>query len=414
MINLFYDCYRVLSEVYSDGAYLKQSLKDVPIEELNRAKTVKICYGVLDNDIYLDYALSFCFDKPPKQKIRILLKIGAYAITFLKKKPFAVIDNLVELTKKLGKSANAGFVNAVLRKYAQQNLIMPTDKIKFLSVKYSVPEFAVEKILKEYGDEAEKLLAFDKEYTYLRFTNNESGERYLDERGMKFEKTPFDGLFSVPNAKMDEGFFDGGYTFQSIGSVAICSTLSGGKKLLDACAAPGGKSVLLADKYECVTACELHEHRAELIKAYAERTGKKNIEVFVKDSTVFDPDFKDRFDAVLCDAPCSGYGTIKQNPDIKLKKNDENLKELTAIQLKILLNVSSYVKCGGELVYSTCSVFKEENDDIIEKFLAKKKNFEVEKIDCPLDGIKKIYGLQFLPELSLGAGFYVCKLKRIK
>ena len=116
----------------------------------------------------------------------------------------------------------------------------------------------------------------------------------------------------------------------------------------------------------------------------------------------------------MCDAPCSGYGTIKQNPDIKLRKTDENLKELTAIQLKILLNVASYVKIGGELVYSTCSIFNEENDGIIEKFLTKKKNFEVEKINCPLDGLKKKYGLQFLPELSLGAGFYVCKLKRIK
>lgn len=414
MINLFYDCYRVLSEVYSDGAYLKQSLKDVPIEELNRAKTVKICYGVLDNDIYLDYALSFCYDKPPKQKIKILLKIGAYTITFLKKKPFAVIDNLVELTKKLGKVANAGFVNAVLRKYAKQTLVLPTDKAKFLSVKYSFPEFAVEKILGEYGDEAEKILSFDKEYTYLRFDSGESGEKYLSKKGLAYEKTPFDGLFSVANAKMDEGFFDGEYTFQSIGSVAICSALSGGKSLLDACAAPGGKSVLLAERYENVTACELHEHRAELIKAYAERMGKKNIEVCVKDSTVFDPELKEKFDAVLCDAPCSGYGTIKQNPDIKLRKTDENLKELTAIQLKILLNVASYVKCGGELVYSTCSIFNEENDGIIEKFLAKKKNFEVEKINCPLDGLKKKYGLQFLPELSLGAGFYVCKLKRIK
>ena len=414
MINLFYDCYCVLSNVYSDSAYLKQSLKEVKINEMNRAKIVKICYGVLDNDIFLDYMLSFCYDRQPKQKIRILLKIGAYTITFLEKKPFAVIDNIVELTKKLGKCANAGFVNAVLRKYINKTFVMPLDKLEFLSVKYSVPQFAVKKILDEYGEEAENILSFNNEYTYLRFDNNEFGEKYLASKKLKYSATPFTGLYLVDNAKIDEEFYNGDYTFQSIGSVAICSILSGGKSLLDACAAPGGKSVLLANKYEHVIACELHEHRAKLIESYAKRMKIKNIDIEIMDSTIFHPAFYNFFDSVLCDVPCSGYGTIKQNPDIKLKKNDDTLKELTNIQLKILLNVSSYVKLGGEIVYSTCSIFNDENDNIIKQFLKKTMNFEIVEIDCPLKGIKKNFGLQFLPELSLGAGFYVCKMKRVK
>lgn len=414
MINLFYDCYQVLSKVYSDGAFLKRAILETPLEPLNKQKTIKICYGVLDNDGYLDYALSCFYDKPPKQKIRILLKIGEYAISFLDAKPFAVIDNIVELTKKLGKGANAGFVNAVLRKSVGKQIPLPTDELKYLSVKYSYPEFAVKLLLDYYGREkAEKIMAFDDEFTFVRFKDG-SGEEYLEKLKLPFEKTPYDKLFSAPKMKLEEGFYDGLYTFQSIGSVAICSALSGGDSLLDACAAPGGKSVLLSEKFKRVVACELHEHRVELIKKYAERMKRDNVEPRLADATVFNAEFENAFDAVLCDVPCSGYGTVKQNPDLKLKKSVETVRELSALQLKILKNVSKYVKTGGELLYSTCSVFKEENDDVVKSFLAESNGFEIDKISCPLNGIETDYGLQLTPDSSMGAGFYMAKLKRVK
>lgn len=409
MIILFYDCYRILSEVYKNGAYLKQAISGVEIEELNRAKTTKICYGVLDKDIELSYYLSKLCQKSPKPSIKILLKIAIYNIKYLNKKPYAVIDATVELAKKLGKGGNAGFINAVLRKFTAAEISMPKDKRQFLSVKYSYPVFAVDKLILDYGDEAEKIMAYDSENSFVRFKRLFDGETYLKERGYTYDKTPFDNLYSVQGMKLGGDFYSGIYTFQSIGSVAICDAVAETGDILDACSAPGGKSVLLAEKAKSVTSCEIHEHRLELVKSYAKRMGV-NLTTVLGDSSVFNGDFKNRFDAVLCDVPCSGYGTLKNNPDIKLKNSD--FDELNSLQFSILDNCSQYVKKGGSLYYSTCSIFRDENDRIIERFLKKHSDFKVEILVSPLQNISTEYGLQFLPHISYGAGFYICKLKR--
>ena len=410
MIN-FYDSYLVLSKVYSDGAYLKQALKETPLEQLNKAKTVKICYGVLDNDIRLNYYIDKLCDRNPKAKIRIILKIGMYAIGFLNNKPFAVTDSLVELTKKIGKSANAGFVNAFLRRFSTAKIELPTDKISYLSIKYSFPEFAVKKLIEDYGDTAEDILSFDKEYTFVRFNTGVDGEKYLTERNYEYEKTPFSNTFSVPNKTMDEDFERGIYTFQSIGSVAICSLAGSGASALDACAAPGGKTVLLADKFDRVTALELHAHRAALISSYVERMHKNNVTIVNEDASIFDESLG-TFSTVLCDVPCSGYGTFKSNPDVKLNKSENVFSSLEQTQSSILSNCSRYVEKGGKLVYSTCSFFDCENDGIVSEFLDNNEDFEVIYETCELGCVQKKYGLQFLPNLSFGAGFYVSVMRR--
>ena len=174
-----------------------------------------------------------------------------------------------------------------------------------------------------------------------------------------------------------------------------------GENLLDACSAPGGKAVNLSSKFNSVTACELHSHRVELIKSYASRMKKSNIDVLCLDSTVFNKEFERKFDSVVCDAPCSGTGVIKQNPDIKLNRTEINVKELNDIQLKLLNNLSKYVKVGGNLYYSTCSILKDENDKIIEKFLKENSNFVCERVDSKLDNLKTEYGLTFLPNISM-------------
>ena len=209
--------------------------------------------------------------------------------------------------------------------------------------------------------------------------------------------------------RLDDDFYKGVYTFQSIGSVAICDQIKTNGLVFDACAAPGGKTCLLAERVKTVTSCEIHEHRIKLIESYVKRMGLDNVTVVNIDSTVFNPNFKERFDAVLCDVPCSGYGTVKSNPDIKLKTVD--FKALTALQLSIIKNCSLYLKRGGTLIYSTCSIFREENDDVIEQAL-KECDLTVEKTDSPLKNLKTKYGLQFLPNISFGAGFYLCKLKK--
>lgn len=413
MIN-FYDSYLILSKVFSDGAYIKQSVNETPIEQINKPYTIKICYGVLDKNVELDYYIKRLCEKSPKLKIKILLKIGFYAIKYLKNKPFAVTDSLVELTKKLGKGANAGFINATMRAFIASDIPLPTEKIEHLSVKYSFPEFAVKRLIEFYGEEkAESIMAFDSEYTFVRFNCGVDGEKYLTEKGLNYEKTPFYNLYSVPNMKMNEDFYNGIYTFQSIGSVAICQAVGTGKRFLDACAAPGGKSVLLADSFESVTALELHEHRCELINSYVDRMKKTNVTVICHDSTKFDLSLG-KFDAVLCDVPCSGFGTFKNNPDVKINKSESIFSGLNKTQLDILLASANYLNVGGKLVYSTCSFFDDENDKIVEKFLSCNDDFAALQIVSPLNNVKKNYGLQFLPDISFGAGFYVSVMKKIK
>lgn len=415
MVNLFYDSYRILTKIYGEKAFIKQAIASEVIEPINKSAVIKTCYGVVENDIQLEYIISSLCEKRPKLPIRVLLKIAIYSIKFLNKAPYAVTDSSVELCKKLGKGGMSGFLNAILRKYIKnQEITFPKDLIKNLSVKYSFPEFAVSELINDYGVEiAEKIMGFDADYTFLRFANGISGEEFLDNLKKEYIKTPFENCFSVKNFVREDGFFEGKYTFQSIGSVAICNLVEKGEYLLDACAAPGGKSVALANKFTNVTSCELHPHRAKLIEEYAKRMKTENISVKIQDSTLENKEFVNKFDAVLCDVPCSGFGVTKENPDIKINREYKNLNELNEIQLKILLNCVNYLKKGGYLYYSTCSVFKCENSDLINKFLQLRNDFEVVEINSPLESYKTGIGLQFLPHLSMGAGFYVCKLKKL-
>ena len=414
MLVTYYDCYNVLSKVYKDKAFIKQALSSTAVEERNRKTITKICYGVLDKDITLEYILSKCCEKPPKLSIKILLKIGAYAVNFLKTPPHAVTDNLVKLAKKMGKGGVAGFINAVMRKISRGEVeLLSGEDSASLSVRYSCPEFIVKKLINGYGKEtAIKILGYDEETQYIRF-QNDGGDKYLTENSIEFEPTVFENLYKVKNFKLNQEFYDGLYTFQSIGSVAICNALTPNDTLLDCCSAPGGKAVLLSKKFKFVTATDVHEHRVELIKSYATRMNCDNITAKVMDATVFNPDFENNFSAVLCDAPCSGTGVMKDNPDIKLNRKETAICELKNLQLKILTNVSKYVKSGGELLYSTCSILPEENDKVIKSFLDSNSNFKVENVSSNLANINTEYGLQFLPHLSGGAGFYLSKLKKI-
>ena len=161
MINWFYDCYQILNKVYGEGAFIKQAISSTFIEEKNRALTVKTCYGVLDKDIELSYYLKYLAPKTPKLAIRTILKVAFYALKYLNKKPYAVTENAVELTKKLGKAGAGGFVNATLRKFIKTEFILPTDLAENLSIKYSYPLFAVKELLEFYGKEkTEKIMMF--------------------------------------------------------------------------------------------------------------------------------------------------------------------------------------------------------------------------------------------------------------
>ena len=408
MTNVFCDPYLILSKVYGGGAYLKQAIAETPVEEQNRARTVKICYGVLENDLYFNACVRAFAPKSPKLPIRIILKMSLYMLLFMDKPKYMVTDNAVELCKKLGKGGAAGFVNAFLRAFDVRGVAVPRERAAALSLKYSYPEYAVRRLLKEYGDEAEEIMAFRENKTSVRFACSQEEERVYSERG---EKTPFAHVYRFSSFKRDPGYDEGKYTFQSVGSVAICAAVEPCESLLDACAAPGGKSVLLSEKCKNITAFELHEHRKNLILQYAARMGA-NITAICRDSSRYDPAYEGAFDGVLCDVPCSGFGVVCDNPDIKLFRTEESVNALPETQFSILSVCSRYVKRGGALYYSTCSVFQSENDNVAGRFLKENPSFTCERIESPLLGKEKRFGVQFLPHISCGAGFYIAKLRK--
>ena len=406
--NPIYDPFQILTKVYSDGAHLKQAIADTYIEEQYRSKTVKIVYGVLENDIYLDFCIRHYAPKAPKLVVRTILKICLYMLAFMDKKRYMVTDCAVSLCKKLGKSGVSGFVNAFLRRFDKDAV----DKAVCEEfIKLSYPAYAYKRLKAEYGDRASAIAAARTKGVSVRFEKDK--ENYLTRTHIK---TPFSENYDhyiFENFVRDEGFDEGAYTFQSVGSIAICDCVAPCENLLDACAAPGGKSVLLSKKCKAVTAFELHEHRVDLITAYKMRMGVKNITQRQKDSSVLDENYLEKFDAVLCDVPCSGFGTVSENPDIKLFRKEEDFAALKKAQTAILDTCSKYVKKGGALYYSTCSLFQSENDEIVGAFLKTHSGYEVETLTSPLAHDCKKYGLQFLPDKAYGAGFYISKLKRV-
>lgn len=407
MTNPLYDPYRVLCAVYGGGAHLKLALAVTPIEEAHRARTVRVCYGVLEQDAYLTQCIRSVAQKNPKQSARILLKVALYFHIFLEKPRYMVTDLAVELLKKMGKGGMAGFVNAALRGFDAGRVVIPEGD-EGLAVTSPYPLFAIRRLRAEYGERTDAIVHARSSGVSVRFVRG--AQQYLSRPHIV---TPFENVFLFEHFARDAGFFAGDYTFQSVGSVAVCGVVEPCEKLLDACAAPGGKSVLLAEKCKEVTACELHAHRVALIESYCARMQAENVSTMCTDSSVFRAEYEDAFDGVLCDVPCSGFGTVAENPDLPLGKKEGDFARLHTVQSAILENCSRYVKAGGHLYYSTCSLFEEENDAVVSAFLAVHPEFTLCAVDSPLAHTKKECGIQFLPDTAFGAGFYVAKLRRV-
>ena len=407
--NPIYDPFVILSKVYQNGAHVKQAIADTYIEEQYRARTVKIVYGVLENDGFLEFCIRCFAEKAPKPVVRILLKISLYMLLYMDKKRYMVTDCAVTLCKKLGKSGVSGFINAFLRRFDDkivQEKLPKGDAGKAILLSY--PEYAYGMLKREYGARAESIAAARSAGVSVRFERN--AQPYLEKEPIH---TPFSEKYNnyiFENFVRDAAFDMGAYTFQSVGSIAICDCVDACENLLDACSAPGGKSVLLAKKCKNVTSFELHEHRVELIRQYKTRMGVENITELQKDSSVLDENYIERFDGVLCDVPCSGFGTVSENPDVKLFRKKEDFASLAKAQKSILQTCAQYVKKGGALYYSTCSIFACENDDIVGAFLKDNPEFSLQRMNSPLPHENKQFGLQFLPDTAYGAGFYICKM----
>ena len=416
-------------------------LKDVLDKYDYLSKTEKalistIVKGSIERRIELDYVID-SFSKTPsckmKMPVRIILEMGVYQILYMNSYDTLAVNSSVELARKKGFSSLAGFVNAILRNIVRNkdNLKYPDIKDKnYLSVKYSMPQIIVDLLNCQYGSEkTEKMLKASLESDYVRVRIKENltdadKENVLKEfakRGAEVIKTEgFDSLLNVKgtgNIGDYDSFRDGKIYIQDVGSYMLVKNVPYGDKILDTCAAPGGKSIFLSEIYPDakITACDISEEKTSRIKENIERCHALNVDVQISDATVFNPEFKEAFDVVLSDVPCSGLGVIGKKADIKYRLTEESLKSIYELQRNILDNVSKYVKKGGFLVYSTCTVNKKENEEQVERLVS--------------DGLFEYSKLKFLPEvlkdrenngcLTLmqgiddSDGFFMAVLKRI-
>lgn len=421
MRESFLAAYKCIDNIYRkksfSGVELNKTLSALSPTE--KPLTTKLVYGVVDKNIFLSYVISL-YVKTVKPSVLPVLQIGVYCIYFLSVPAAVAVNQCVEVVKALGKSGVKNFVNAVLQNIARAkekgDIVLPSDKIVRLSVLYSFPQWAVEKLIADYGyEQAEKILSFEPQEDYYHIRpniNNVSGERLeklLAESGINYKKTA--GGFYVKGTL--KGVDKKAYVIQSLSSIFVCMAagIKKGDKLLDVCAAPGGKSVYAAQHGADVVACDIHPHRVELIKKYAAALNTSLIAV-LNDATVYNADFDGKFDIVLCDVPCSGFGVLSSKPDIKLFRTQEDINSLAETQKKILSTACRYVKNGGTLVYSTCTVFRQENNDVVNEFVKNHDNFVVDKILLDFPKTSEGY-LQFLPYRDNTDGFFIAKLKRV-
>lgn len=418
----FLKSYQTLKEVYSERAFSSIALNRVlcGCTAKDKALVTKLVYGVLDNDVKLEYVLSKYVRKLPKGDTLLFLKMGAYCLAELSIPPYAVVNDIVELSKISGDRYSVGFVNATLKRVAatiKDFNDYPSDPIENASVRYSYPLWALKKLVKDYGrEQALSIASCPPELrSTVRFAADVDLATVRDKYGLQAQSTPFNDAFYVTGSINNDS---SDYTAQSLSSMCvarICAEKLGNGRFLDCCAAPGGKSVYVKQlcKEASVTSCDVHQHRVDLINAYARRMGVE-LSTECRDMTVYCDSFADKFDVVLCDVPCSGFGVLNNRPDIKLFRDGADLPGLMHLQYSILRNCSSYVKRGGYLVYSTCTVFDNENGQNVRKLLKERDDFEYSQIRLPefpnADG-KSSY--QFLPPTDGIQGFFVAVFKRV-
>lgn len=419
MVNARKVAVNILQKIELQSAYsnltLNSYFKDMEISSQDKAFVTALVYGVLDRKITLDYVLKM-FIKTPLKKVQPftleVLRVTLYQIMFMDKIPdSAAVNEAVKLIKRSKESRNSGFVNAVLRNILREENLMPQgDSIHDLSVIYSCPQEIIESLVKDYGKEdAIEILKHSLKPAKLTIrvnsikTDMESFRQNIGVDTTEIEPTGALVLNKGIDISNNPLYADGQFFVQDTASQKVVSLFNPkpNERVLDMCAAPGGKSfsmaILMQNGGEIVS-CDLYEHKCRLIKKSAERLGLSIIKPLVLDATVFDEKLG-KFDRVLCDVPCSGLGIIGRKPEIKYK-NFEDFDNLPAIQFKILSNAKNYIKNGGQIMYSTCTLRKAENDEIISRFLDENKDFSLS------------YSHTFMPHKDNTDGFYCALLNK--
>ena len=420
---------------WSDG-YLKAAIRKNGLDSRDAALTTRLGYGVLQNAGLLDFYIGcYCSQQPGHLEPVVLdvLRLGAYQILFMDRVPdSAAVSESVELVKRSGKERAAGMVNAVLRKISANREHLPEipgrNRAEYLSVRYSHPLWLVQRCLTLLGEEeAEAFLRCNNEavataiqWNPLRGTE-EALQKALREAGVQICSHPWlSGCYEISKTgalTQLDAFRNGLFLVQDAAArlTALAADVRPGMTVLDLCAAPGGKSFALAMAMQnrgTIRSFDLHKSKIRLIQESAARLGITCIQAQSADGKVFQPELKKTADVVLCDVPCSGLGIIRKKPDIRLKREEE-LKQLPQVQFSILANAARYVKPGGTLVYSTCTVLPEENERVVDRFLRTEPAFDRKPFVLPAPiGAAADGQITLWPQRQGTDGFYICTLRR--
>lgn len=434
----------VLTDVREKGAYaslaLGERLRAAHLSPEDRRLATGLAYGTLENQLQIDYALDRLMDHPTREPVqRDILRMGAYQILFLDRVPdSAAVDEAVKLTRAMGMEAACGFINAVLRNLSRgkDEIAWPdreADPMAYLSVMGSMPRWLVEKLVAAYGpEEAERVILYREEEhpvcvrpNFTRLSDDEFG-KLLEEKGWRAERgiAPHAWLvYGAGDLAADADYRAGRFSIQGQSSMLAAEALEvrPGMKVLDACAAPGGKSAYLCEQMQLtgrVYAWELHEKRAQLLEGVRRRLGLDNLRISVRDALDFRPDLEGMLDGVLLDAPCAGLGVLSQKPDIKLRLKQEDIPAIVDTQGRLLDTVCRYVRPGGALVYSTCSLLPEENADRVRAFLETHRNFVLDPLPvsfpAELRERQTPFGLQLLGCRDGVEGFFIARMRRVR
>lgn len=410
---------------------LASALEKQELSARDKAFVSALFYGVTERLLTLDWRLEKCLSKPLKKldpEVRAVLRSGLYQAVYMDIPTAAAVNESVALCRGLKKSSAAGLVNAVLRKAVTLDPEKAgfANKAQRLSVVYSVSRSIVDLLLRQYPDETEEILrSFSEPATVslrcntLKLTPKELCER-LKEEGVQAEEGTLPGSVSARfkgGPAATKAFKGGLYHVQGRASQLAALSLGAkpGEAVLDLCAAPGGKTLLLAQLMQNkgrLVSCDAAQNRLPLIQKALERCGVTCAEVLQNDASVYREEFG-AFDRVLADAPCSGLGIIAKKPDIRYKTL-EGVQELHELQLRILKTAARYVKKGGRLVYSTCTIDKRENTEIVNAFLKEAPDFKlIPAFKVPEGAINQDNMLTLLPGFSGSDGFFIATMERL-
>ncbi len=422
MNSYIVSAYRALDAIYRQDAYLSIVMNEAApkLKVEDKAIVTRIVNGVIERHFEFSYMLEMLCKKPPKAVVKVILRLGMYLIKYMDSIPdYAAVNEVVELTKTLGKTELAGLVNAVLKRYLSIKDSLPISGVTRLAIDNNIPLWLAKKYIADYGEDKglRHITAKSSRLTHIRnnsrYLSKDDLKKFLIDNSIEYKPTESGYLIGATDA-VAELLDAGKATVQALGSMTIARALTPRPikgAILDVCASPGGKAVYLSElnKDAKVLALDVHPHRVALIQSYAKRMGATNVNAELHDGTLFNPEWQDAFDAVLVDAPCSGFGVRGSNPDIVIRKKEADIASLASLQKKLLLTAASYLKRGGALVYSTCTDIVDENEKVVAAFLAERADFSLQAAEI---GEENNGMYCFLSDTNGREGFFLARLVR--